>query len=216
MNIIFDLDGTIIDSLPGIRSSLVYAMRQQGHVIDEFIDISMLIGPPMNTVVSSLLTPYNDDRVIETVNIYREHYSMHGVYQATLYDGIKMALGELKDKNHRLFIATSKRQRFAEIILTNLKLRSLFTGVIGTQEDGSLDDKSLLLSALIHKHNLNIKNTIMIGDRKDDIISAHKNGVFSIGVLWGYGSSEELSLHNAGIKCRSPLQLNDVIEKSPL
>lgn len=70
MNIIFDLDGTIIDSVPGIRTSLVYAIRQQGHAINEFIDISVLIGPPMNTIVRTLLTPYADSRVAETVDIY--------------------------------------------------------------------------------------------------------------------------------------------------
>ncbi|GKV77821.1 phosphoglycolate phosphatase [Pectobacterium carotovorum subsp. carotovorum] len=213
MNIIFDLDGTIIDSVPGIRTSLVYAIRQQGHAINEFIDISVLIGPPMNTIVRTLLTPYADSRVAETVDIYREHYGLYGLNASTLYEGIRDSLEGLKSEGHRLFIATSKRQHFAKSILTNLKLYTLFIDIIGTPEDGSMDDKSLLLSNLIHKYELDIKNTIMVGDRKDDVISAHDNGLLAIGAQWGYGSREELSHSKVDYWCQSPSQLADVVNR---
>ncbi|APS29876.1 HAD hydrolase-like protein [Pectobacterium brasiliense] len=213
MNIIFDLDGTIIDSVPGIRTSLVYAIRQQGHAINEFIDISVLIGPPMNTIVRTLLTPYADSRVAETVDIYREHYGLYGLNASTLYEGIRDSLEGLKSEGHRLFIATSKRQHFAKSILTNLKLYTLFIDIIGTPEDGSMDDKSLLLSNLIHKYELDIKNTIMVGDRKDDVISAHDNGLLAIGAQWGYGSHEELSHSKVDYWCQSPSQLADVVNR---
>ncbi|MCH5052277.1 MULTISPECIES: HAD hydrolase-like protein [Pectobacterium] len=213
MNIIFDLDGTIIDSLPGIRTSLVYAIRQQGHIIDDSIDISALIGPPMNTIMHTLLTPYGDNRISETVKIYREHYALYGLYDSTLYEGIHSDLDRLKNEGHQLFIATSKRQRFAKSILANLKLCSLFTDITGTSEDGSMDDKSLLLSNLIHKYDLDIKNTIMVGDRRDDVISAHENGLLAIGAKWGYGSDEELSQHKVDYWCESPSQLIDVVNR---
>ncbi|URG51641.1 HAD hydrolase-like protein [Pectobacterium quasiaquaticum] len=213
MNIIFDLDGTIIDSVPSIRTSLVYAIRQQGHAIDEFIDISTLIGPPMNTIVRTLLTPYGDSRVAETVDIYREHDGLHGLHASPLYEGIHDSLERLKSEGHRLFIATSKRQHFAKSILTNLKLYTLFIDIIGTPEDGSMDDKSLLLSNLIHRYELDIKNTIMVGDRKDDVISAHDNGLLAIGAQWGYGSHEELSHSKVDYWCKSPSQLAGVVNR---
>nr|WP_225622302.1 HAD hydrolase-like protein [Musicola keenii] len=201
------MDGTIIDSLPGIKASLVYAIRQQGHDIDENMDITALVGPPMNSIVCTLLAPYGDNRVAETVNIYREHYGQHGLYESVPYPEIQTSLSQLKNNGHDLFLATSKRQIFAEKILVNLKLDSFFTDIMGTLADGSLDDKSQLLSALINKHALDRKNTVMIGDRKEDIISAHNNGLFAIGVLWGYGSYDELRNHGANIYCQSPSQL---------
>lgn len=213
MNLLFDLDGTIIDSLPGIRASLVYAIRQQGHSIDENIDISGLIGPPMDMIVRTLLAPYGDDRIAETVNIYRKHYGQYGLYDSVPYERMISILTHLKNEKHKLFVVTSKRQRFADIILDDLNIRPFFIDVMGTPEDGSMDNKSVLLSSIIYKHGLDEKDTVMIGDRKDDIISAHNNKLLAIGVLWGYGSFDELSSNHADYICKSPDELDKVVNE---
>lgn len=213
MNIIFDLDGTIIDSVPGITASLVYAICQQGHVIDENINISSLIGPPMDKIVSTLLKPYGDERIAETVNIYREHYGLVGLDNSVMYEGIFSSLDELRGNGHKLFIATSKRHAFAEKIMDNINIRKLFSDIIGTPEDGSMDDKKRLLSHIISKNSLEINATVMIGDRKEDIFSARHNNIISIGALWGYGSLKELSESCADYLCEVPSGLCDLIRK---
>ncbi|KHT22682.1 HAD hydrolase-like protein [Pectobacterium carotovorum] len=213
MNIIFDLDGTIIDSVPGIKDSLIYAIRKQGHVIDDRTDISSLIGPPMVNIVRTLLEPYGDDRVEETINIYRAHYGQHGLYNSIIYEGIMSALEALKQRGDKLFIATSKRQIFAGKILDDMGISSFFLDIIGTPTDGSMDDKSKLLSYLLTKHGLDQRCSIMVGDRKDDIIGAQDNHLLSIGVLWGYGTFNELSTHQADYLCTQPTELCHVIDK---
>ncbi|WP_232486601.1 HAD hydrolase-like protein [Pectobacterium parmentieri] len=107
MNIIFDLDGTIIDSVPGIKESLIYAIRKQGHMIDDGIDIASLIGPPMHSIVRTLLEPYGDSRVEETINIYRAHYGQFGLYNSVIYEGILSVLKTLKQRGDKLFIDLS-------------------------------------------------------------------------------------------------------------
>ncbi|MEI7238282.1 HAD hydrolase-like protein [Pectobacterium brasiliense] len=213
MNIIFDLDGTIIDSVPGIKDSLIYAIREQGHMIDDDIDISSLIGPPMSNIVKTLLEPYADERVEETIKIYRAHYGQYGLYNSQIYEGVLLMLDKLKQSGNKLFIATSKRQLFAEKILGEMGISTLFSDIIGTPADGSMDDKSKLLAYLITKHEVEPSRSIMVGDRKDDIIGARDNHLSSIGVLWGYGTYDELSTHQADYLCDQPDKLCDVIDK---
>ncbi|MCL6323618.1 HAD hydrolase-like protein [Pectobacterium polaris] len=213
MNVVFDLDGTIIDSVPGIKDSLIYAIREQGHVIGDDIDISSLIGPPMGDIVRTLLEPYGDDRIEETINIYRAHYGQYGLYNSVIYEGILSTLETLKQHGNKLFIATSKRQIFAGKILDDMGISSFFSDIIGTPADGSMDDKSKLLSYLIIKNRLELSDSIMVGDRKDDIIGARDNHLLSVGVLWGYGTLNELSTYQADYLCTEPTELCHVIDK---
>lgn len=213
MNIIFDLDGTIVDSVPGISASLIYAIRQQGHIVSDDINISSLIGPPMEQIVRTLLAPYHDNRIAETLKIYREHYGSVGLEKSTMYNGVRSLLSLLKDDVHELFIATSKRNAFAEKIITNMQITEFFSGVLGTPTDGSLDDKRDLLSHLISKYALTAKNTVMVGDRREDVISAKHNDIKSIGVLWGYGTLPELSECNVDCICEKPSEVFDAIIK---
>lgn len=211
MNIIFDMDGTLVDSVPGIRDSLVYALGQQGHRLAEETDITALIGPPMDQIVATLLAPFGDDRVAQTVALYREHYGRIGLYQGMIYPGVMEALQALRHAGHHLFVATSKRQLFAERILDRVGISTLFNDIIGTPPDGSMDDKRLLVSHLLLKHRLSPSSAVMIGDRKEDIISAQYNHLLSIGVRWGYGSQQELTASGADRLCEQPEDLPHTI-----
>ncbi|PWD60872.1 HAD hydrolase-like protein [Pectobacterium parmentieri] len=213
MNIIFDLDGTIIDSVPGIKESLIYAIRKQGHMIDDGIDIASLIGPPMHSIVRTLLEPYGDSRVEETINIYRAHYGQFGLYNSVIYEGILSVLKTLKQRGDKLFIATSKRQLFAGEILDDMKISPFFSDIIGTPLDGKMDDKTKLLAYLLTQNGLEPRCSIMVGDRGDDIIAAQNNQLLSVGVLWGYGTANELATHQADILCAQPTELCQVIDK---
>lgn len=212
MNIIFDLDGTIIDSVPGMTESLIYAIRKQGHVIDDDIDISSLIGPPMSDLVKTLLEPYGDDRIEETIDLYRAHYGQYGLYNSLLYEGIFSALETLKQRGDTLFIATSKRHVFAGKILDHMGISDFFSDILGTPPDGSMDDKRQLLSYLLTKNGVDPRCSIMVGDRKDDIIGARSHHLLSVGVLWGYGTLQELSTHHADYLCAQPTDLCQVID----
>ena len=139
--ILLDLDGTLIDSQPGILSSCRAALRALGHVPGPMNDLSEVIGPPMDDVMRFLLTPYDDDRVAEAVAAYRLDYGENGLFESIAYPGIAHALEEMKQLGAQLYLATSKRTVFANRILEHLDLASFFNGVYGSEPGGALDHK---------------------------------------------------------------------------
>ncbi len=207
MNVIFDMDGTLVDSVPGIRASLSYALEKQGHRLAEDTDITALIGPPMDHIVATLLAPFGDDRVVQTVALYREHYGRIGLLQGLMYPDIQQVLKTLYAEGHHLFVATSKRQPFAERILERIGISALFDDILGTPVDGSMDDKRLLVAHLLAKQGLQHSSSVMVGDRKEDMVSAQHNHLLSIGAQWGYGSLQELTSSGANQLCQWPADL---------
>ena len=194
--ILLDLDGTLIDSRPGIAASCGAALHALGHRPDPSFDVTPLIGPPLPQVIRSLLERYGDHRVDAGVAAYRAHYGEIGLHQATIYPGIADALRLLSACAH-CFVVTSKRSVFARRIVNSLGLTDWFRGVYGTEPDGRLDDKRDLIAAVLRTEALAAGDTVMVGDRSHDMIGAHANGLRAVGVLWGYGSRSELEAAGA-------------------
>lgn len=163
----------------------------------------------MNDVVAHLLQPFGDDRVRQCVEMYREHYRHHGLYDCTPYQGISEVLDRLTVDGHSLFVATSKRQEFAERMLHHTGLYDRFEKVLGTSPDGKLDDKADLLKLLTQSFNSKPACIFMIGDKRDDMIAARKNGISPIGVSWGYGTDPELTDSGAEVLAGTPDALPD-------
>jgi phosphoglycolate phosphatase len=204
--ILLDLDGTLIDSRPGIAASCEAALRALGHVPDPSFDVTPLIGPPMPRVIARLLEQYGDDRVEAGIDAYRAHYGEIGLHMAVVYPGIADALRHLS-AGARCCVVTSKRSVYAVRIVESFGLAENIRGVYGTIPDGSLDEKSDLIAEVLRTEALDPHETIMIGDRSHDVIGAHANGLRAIGVLWGYGSREELSAVGADALINEPTQL---------
>ncbi len=202
--VIFDLDGTLADLVPGITLSMVHALRELGHDVDDGLDLRPLIGPPIKQIFATLLAPYGDQRLDEAVDIYRQHYRAHGLLNTRLYPQVPETLNFLRQHGFALYIATSKRQAFAETILCNTDIESLFSAVLGMPEDGSLDDKSELVKRLVSMENLKAHNSVLIGDRREDIIAARSSQLTAIGALWGYGSISELQQAGALLLAETP------------
>lgn len=206
-NILLDLDGTLVDSAPGIHSSCRAALQTLGHSPPTLIDLSGLIGPPIEEIMSELLARCGDDRVSEGVAAYRADYSERGLFGSSLYPGIVEALEALRRTGARLFIATSKRRRFAVRIIENLGLTDMFEGVHGSEDNGTLDHKPELLAYILAKHRLASERSVMVGDRKHDIVGARANSIRSLGVLWGYGTRDELEAAGASAIIANPSEL---------
>jgi phosphoglycolate phosphatase len=195
--ILLDLDGTLIDSEPGILSSCRAALRALGHETDPAMDIASIIGPPIEDVMRYLLRPFSDDRVTEAVDAYRQDYGARGLLLSELYDGIADALRSIRETGANLYLATSKRATFARTIIENKGLDSLFDGIYGSVPGGNIDHKPELIAHILTKNGLTAGQCVMVGDRKFDIAGAHANRMRAIGVLWGYGSREELEIAGA-------------------
>ena len=114
------------------------------------------------------------------------------MYENKVYPGIEILLNTLISHQKQLYIATSKPTHFAKPILEHFNLAHYFNDIIGSNLDGTRTDKAEVIATVISEHQLDPKQTIMIGDRKHDIIGAQKNNIDSIGVLYGYGDQEEI------------------------
>ena len=186
--LLFDLDGTISDPLHGIARSFNYALSFFGYEEIPVSGISEYIGPPLDESFK-IITGINDNNKIrDFISKYRERYSEVGFSENKLYPGIKESIDDLSKKNISMAICTSKRKDFAERILELFGIRQHFKfvscGDIGIQ-------KWQQIASLIESDSID-HNCIMIGDRAIDLSAAHKNGIKSAGVLWGYGSRTEL------------------------
>jgi phosphoglycolate phosphatase len=205
--VLLDLDGTLIDSYPGILASCLAALRALGHEPDETLDIRRHIGPPLEDVMQLLLQSYGDDRVGEAAAAYRRHYGDTGLLGSIPYPGIDESLEEMKRAGLKIYLATSKRETFARRILDHLKLAANFDGIHGSLPGGELDHKPELLAHILSQHGLSASRSVMVGDRRHDIAGAHAVGMRALGVLWGFGTRDELEAAGADQLVDSPSEL---------
>jgi phosphoglycolate phosphatase len=154
-----------------------------------------------------LLEPYGDNRVDEAVAAYRADYGERGLFESLPYAGIAEALEEMRRSGARLFVATSKRRSFALRILDHLDLTARFDGIYGSEAGGALDHKPALIAHIIERHALKPGRSVMVGDRRYDVAGAHANKMLALGVLWGYGTRDELEAAGADDLVSSPGRL---------
>jgi len=206
-SVLLDLDGTLIDSYPGILASCLAALRALGHEPDDSLDIRRFIGPPLDEILQALLQTYGDDRVADAVTAYRQHYGESGYLGSVPYPGIGESLEEMKRAGLSIYLATSKRAVFANRILDHLKFATYFDGIYGSVPSGELDHKPELLAHILSKHNISPLRSLMVGDRRHDIAGAHAVGMRGLGVLWGYGARDELETAGADQLVEFPADL---------
>jgi phosphoglycolate phosphatase len=206
-SVLLDLDGTLVDSQPGIVASCLAALRALGHNPGETLDIKGAIGPPLEEMLQVLLRAYGDDRIGEAVAAYRQHYGEIGLLGSEPYFGICGALQEMRRGGLQIYLATSKREVFARKILENLKLATYFDGIYGSVSGGKLDHKPELLAHILSDRNICASHGLMVGDRRHDIVGAHAVKMRGLGVLWGFGSRGELEAAGADQLVERPADL---------
>ncbi|GMO42809.1 HAD hydrolase-like protein [Bradyrhizobium sp. TM233] len=208
-SVLFDLDGTLVDSRPGIVASCSAALRALGHDPGNAPDIA--IGPPLEDILRSLLQAYGDNRIDEAAVAYRRHYGEIGLLGSEPYPGISDALAEMRRAGLRIYLATSKREVFARRILENLDLATHFDGIYGSVPDGERDHKPELLAHILSDQDISPSRSLMVGDRRHDIMGAHAVKMRSLGVLWGYGSRQEIETAGADQLVERPADLSRIV-----
>ncbi len=194
--ILFDLDGTVTDSQLGIKNSVAYALNYFGINVDNMEDLNKYIGPPLRQSFINFAGLSEENSHIGMTK-YREYYGPKGIFENELYSGIVDLFEKLKINNKKIVLATSKPWIYAEIILEHFNIKKYFDFVAGSELNGVRTNKADVIKYAIDKFNIDIDNAVMIGDREHDILGAKYNGVKTIGVLYGFGSKEELE--NAGV-----------------
>jgi phosphoglycolate phosphatase len=201
--VFFDLDGTLTDPKIGITTSIQYALARFDIPVPTQDELTWCIGPPLHAAFKALLgtSDADADRAVE---LYRERFADVGLFENTLYAGVEEVLTAVAAPSRRLFVATSKPHVFADRIIDHFGLRRHFGRVFGSELDGTRVHKTDLLRYALDETSTDPAHAIMIGDRKHDMIGAANNGIATIGVLYGYGSREELTSAGAMHLCKAP------------
>lgn len=209
MDILIDLDGTVHDPAPGIIGSVQFALRELGLPVPDAPDLHWVIGPPLRVVFPQVGVKADD--VERAVQLYRVNYRGGAMYDAIVYDGVPEALDALRGMGARLIMATSKPHPFAKPIMEKFGLSDRFAAIHGAELDGTRDDKAELIRHIIAEEGVDPDRAVMVGDRKFDCLGAGKNGIPTIGVLWGYGSADELRENGAAHLAEAPGDLPRIV-----
>lgn len=190
--VLLDLDGTICDNYLGISRSIAHALRclDAEPVADDVL--RSCVGPPLRESFRRLLATDDPARIELAVDFYRERFADAGWQENTVYEGVADALPALASR-WPLFLCTAKPAVFARRIIERLRFAPHFEGVYGADLAGTFDDKAALLAHLAREELIDPTAAVMVGDRAHDIRAARRNGARAVGVLWGYGSPEELA-----------------------
>ncbi|MBO7419578.1 MAG: HAD family hydrolase [Spirochaetaceae bacterium] len=208
----FDLDGTLTDPALGITNSFKHAYRHFGMEIPSYEKLCTFIGPPLVTTFKKELN-FDDEKTKEGVKAYREYFSTKGIFENKVYDGIPQLLKNLKAKGKTLVVATSKPEEFAVRIIDHFGLSEYFTYVCGSCMDETRSTKAEVIKyalVLCGIYEAQKEQVLMIGDRSHDIVGAKENGIESCGVLFGYGSREELEQAGADYIADSVAALDEL------
>lgn len=209
-HLLFDLDGTLTESAPGIMNSARYALSYYG--VNDVPDSTLrkFIGPPLMDSFQNMFG-FSPEKAREAMKKYREYFADKGLFENSVYPEIKDTLTALKEQGKHLFVATSKPEIYTDRILEKFELTHFFEDVCGSDIEETRSAKDQVIAYLIEKNHLEGEKQagkiLMIGDRLHDIIGAHKNGIPCCACLWGYGNREEFKEFEADYVIEKPEDL---------
>lgn len=191
--ILFDLDGTITDSAPGITASLAWLFETLGHPIPTPVELLSYVGPPLLEAFRDL-AGFDAAESAHALDLYRSHYVSTGLYDSTVYPGIAAVLTAIHNSGIPLSLATSKPESSARLILDHFDLTKNFDIITGASEDERRSAKADVVAEALLRFEaagVDISNPVLVGDREHDVHGAAAHGVPTIFVRWGYGSPAE-------------------------
>lgn len=192
-HLLFDLDGTLTDPMEGITRSVQYSLRHFGIEVTDLRELTPFIGPPLSDSFREFYG-FDDKRIPEAIRVMREYFNERGWRENRLYDGMPQLLERLQSAGYELAVATSKPTVFARRILAYFDLARYFSCVGGAELNGDRQAKADVIAYVLQELDIaDPASCLMIGDRRHDIAGATTVGMDSCGVLWGYGSREELT-----------------------
>ena len=212
--ILFDLDGTLLDSGEGIINGLKYALKLHGIDEQDMAVLKTFVGPPL---VQHLMDVYgfSEEKARAVVVDFRKYYEPKGVFENRVYDGIPELLAQLRQMGRRIMVATSKPEFLAYKILEQRGLKNSFDFIGGSVMDLKRTTKAEVIQYVLEENGINevnFKELVMIGDTKYDIIGAKAFDITSIGVTYGYGSRQELEEAGADYIVDSPQEVFQILQ----
>lgn len=193
--VIFDLDGTLIDSAAGTIASFRHAMAAVDAEVPGGDLVTRIVGPPLNDTMHSLGLGARAD---DAIAAYRADYTSRGWAMSTLFDGVAELLADLKSAGVRLAVATSKPEPTARRILSHFGVAEVFEVIAGAHMDGTGAAKAEVLGRALAQLDPIPDRVVMVGDRAHDVEGAAWHGIATVVVGWGYGSSDFAGGTDAG------------------
>lgn len=195
--ILFDLDGTIIDSGEGVLNSVKYALRKYGIEEENMETLRKFMGPPLKNSFMEYYD-FSEQQALQAISYYREYYRAGGIFENQVYEGMPQLLRDLQAAGKCVLVATSKPEAFAREILEHEGIADCFSYIAGADMDETRVTKEQVLEYAFETNHIEDKaSVLMVGDRKYDIAGAKFFGLDSVGVLFGYGSREEFEAEGA-------------------
>ncbi len=208
---LFDLDGTLTDPGIGITNSVMYALEKFGIHVSDRAELFSFIGPPLGESFRKQFG-FSEEQARQAVEYYREYFRPKGIFENSVYEGIPELLEKLRENHITVALATSKPYEFAVRILEHFELKQYFDYIGGATMDGRISKKADVIAHLLDEFgNVDKAEVLMIGDRAQDVEGARANGLHSAGVLWGYGSAEELQGAGADYLAAKPEELLRIV-----
>ncbi|WP_455501950.1 HAD family hydrolase [Gemmiger sp.] len=209
--ILFDLDGTLTDSAPGILNSVRYACRKMGLELPAEATLRKFLGPPLIDSFRNLMG-LSDADADRAVSAFREYFPTKGIFENEVYPGIAALLADLKATGKTVIIATSKPEDFAKRIMEHFDLARYCDFICGATLDETRTDKAEVIAYALETAGITDKHgVVMVGDREHDVIGAKKNGLPCIGAVYGYGSAEELRTAGAAVLAETVADLHKIL-----
>ena len=211
---LFDLDGTITDSAPGIVNSVIYALEKFGIEETDREKLLQFIGPPL-TESFHRFYGFTEEESWKAVEYYREYYAEKGIFECTVYEGLEDALKKIKESGRKILVATSKPEVYAKRIIEHFGLTKYFDYIAGMELDGGRGTKAQVIEYALETCKIKNRDEIlMIGDREHDVFGAESLGIDCVGVLYGFGSREELEKAGAKYVISRPEDLINILESN--
>ncbi|MBY0175576.1 HAD hydrolase-like protein [Curtobacterium herbarum] len=191
--VLFDLDGTISDSAPGILESLTYTFQQVGVPVPDHETLLSFVGPPILDTFR-IAMGMDDELTERTLSVYREHYLSHGALDSLMYPGIDVVLHTLHEAGVPISTATSKPETPATYILEHYGLTGDIDVITGASDDEVRSAKADVVEEALRRlraRGFDVSRPVLVGDRLHDVEGAAAHGVPTVFAEWGYGSPAE-------------------------
>jgi phosphoglycolate phosphatase len=211
--VLFDLDGTLIDSELGITACLAHAFEQIGAPLPPRDVLRTWIGPPFRQTFPSVLGD-DEARIVAAIDHYRDRFEDVGWSEHAVYDGIPELIATLASEGNALAVVTTKPESQARRIVEHFAFGAAFARVYGPQDRHAHRPKSAMIADALVDFGASAAHAAMIGDRHFDIEGARANGVRALGVSWGFGSVNELRDAGAHAIASLPHELADLLDAS--
>ncbi|UCD09051.1 MAG: HAD hydrolase-like protein [Dehalococcoidales bacterium] len=211
-NLLFDLDGTISDSREGVIGCFQHTLKVlTGSYAEESV-IMKLIGIPIHTIFSKLLQTDDEQLITRAISVYRDKFAEIGITGNSVYPGITELLSSLDEESYSIYIVTMKNTQDSEKVIRHLGFDHLIRRIYGSDLEGYPDNKAELIKSALNENNLSQDETVMIGDRKEDVLAGKSNNIWTIGVTWGFGSIVEIAGASPDRICHSAEELLPAIK----